>query len=143
MKIELKPIGIIRTDTKIVPRHWSVSEVEGKIIVEEKYSLGIKDIKSGQHIVVIFYFHKSSKFNESFLIQKPPHHQQNMGVFSTCSPIRPNPIGMSIVEVIRVEGNIIFFKGLDMIDGTPVLDIKPYIEIDTNKLKDNKSQIQR
>lgn len=135
MKIELKTIGIIRTDTKIVPRHWSVSEVEGKIIVEEKYSLGIKDIKSGQHIIVIFYFHKSSNFNESFLIQKPPHRQQNLGVFSTCSPVRPNPIGMSIVEVIRVEGNIIFFKGLDMIDGTPVLDIKPYIEIDTNKYK--------
>jgi tRNA-Thr(GGU) m(6)t(6)A37 methyltransferase TsaA len=138
MKIEFKPIGVIRTDTKTVPRHWSVSEVEGKIVLDEKYTAGMKDIKHGQRIVVIFYFHKSPGFSESFLIQKPPHRQQNLGVFSTCSPIRPNPVGMSIVEVMRVEKNIIFVKGLDMIDGTPVLDIKPYIEIDTNKLTDNK-----
>ena len=128
MSIELKPIGIVRTDATEVPRHWSVSDVEGMLIIDEEYLEGLKDIEPGQRIVVIFNFHRSPEFASRFLRQTPPHRGKDMGVFSTCSPIRPNPIGMSVLEVLGVEGAAIRVKRLDMLEGTPILDIKPYIE---------------
>ena len=128
MSIELKPIGFVRTDATKVPRHWSVSDVEGTLIIDEEYLEGLKDIEPGQRIVVIFNFHRSPAFASRFLRQTPPHRGKDMGVFSTCSPIRPNPIGMSVLEVLGVEGAAIRVKRLDMLEGTPILDIKPYIE---------------
>jgi tRNA (Thr-GGU) A37 N-methylase len=79
---------------------------------------------------VIFHFDKSPDFNSHYLVQKPPHKDMEMGVFSTCSPVRPNPVGLSILEVTGIKGNIISVKGIDMIDSTPVLDIKPVVEKD-------------
>ena len=128
MSIELKPIGFVRTDATEVPRHWSVSGVEGMLIIDEEYMEGLKDIEPGQRIVVIFNFHRSPEFASRFLRQTPPHRGKDMGVFSTCSPIRPNPIGMSVLEVLGVEDATIRVKRLDMLEGTPILDIKPYIE---------------
>ncbi len=128
MKIEFVPIGFVKTDVKEIPRHWSISDAEGKIIIDEKYIEGLKDIRQGQKIIVIFHFHKSPEFNSGYLIQKPPHKEMEMGVFSTCSPVRPNAIGFSIVEVTGIQGNIISVRGIDMIDSTPVLDIKPVVE---------------
>lgn len=128
MKIEFTPIGFVRTETENVPRHWTISDVEGSIVIDEQYKEGLKDIKAGQRIVVLFYFHQSPQFTKDFLIQKPPHRNERMGVFSICSPVRPNPLGMSVVEVLRVDGCTIHIKGLDMRDGTPVLDIKPMTE---------------
>lgn len=125
MKIEFEPIGFVKTDVEKVPRHWTVSSVQGAIVVDPKFVAGLKDIRSGQRIVVIFYFHRSPAFTPDFLIQTPPHLNRQIGVFSICSPVRPNPVGMSVVEVLRIEGNVIQVKGIDMIDGTPVLDIKP------------------
>ncbi len=128
MSIELKPIGFVRTDAKEIPRHWSISDVEGTLVIDEKYLEGLKDIEPGQRIVVIFNFHRSPEFTSRFLRQTPPHRGKEMGVFSICSPIRPNPIGMSILEVLEVEGTTLHVKRLDMLEGTPILDIKPYIE---------------
>jgi tRNA-Thr(GGU) m(6)t(6)A37 methyltransferase TsaA len=128
MKIELKPIGFVRTDVEKVPRHWTVSDAKGAIVIEEQYKEGLKDIKPGQRIVVLFYFHQSPSFTHDLLVQKPKHSSEYSGVFNICSPVRPNPIGMSIVEVLKIEDSIIYIKGLDMIDGTPVLDIKPMTE---------------
>ena len=128
MSIELKPIGFVRTDATEVPRHWSISDVEEMLIIDEEYLEGLKDIEPGQRIVVIFNFHRSPEFASRFLRQTPPHRGKDMGVFSTCSPIRPNPIGMSVLEVLGVEGATIRVKRLDMLEGTPILDIKPYIE---------------
>ena len=128
MSIELKPIGFVRTDAKEIPRHWSVSDVEGTLVIDEEYLEGLKDIEAGQRIVVIFDFHRSPEFSRRFLRQTPPHSSKEMGVFSICSPIRPNPIGMSILEVLEVKDATIYVKRLDMLDGTPILDIKPYIE---------------
>jgi tRNA-Thr(GGU) m(6)t(6)A37 methyltransferase TsaA len=137
MKIECEPIGFVRTAVEKVPRHWTVSEAEGAIVVNEAYREGLKDIKAGQRIVVLFYFHESPRFTSEFLVQKPPHHNERLGVFSICSPIRPNPIGMSVVEVLSVEGFVIRIKGLDMRDGTPVLDIKPAVEREWEILGDH------
>jgi tRNA-Thr(GGU) m(6)t(6)A37 methyltransferase TsaA len=141
MKIEFKPIGFVKTDIKSVPRHWTVSDVEGMLVLDEEFTIGLKDIKKGQRIIVIFYFHNSPGFTQSFLIQKPPHLKEQLGVFSTCSPVRPNPVGMSVLEVTKIERNIIHVKGIDMFDGTPILDIKPYIEIDTNKTALNEGRL--
>jgi len=128
MSIEMEPIGFVHTGAEKVPRHWTVSGVEGTLVIDEKYLQGLKDIKTGQRIVVIFQFHRSPKFSSQFLSQTPPHRREKLGVFSICSPIRPNPIGMSVLEVLGVEGNAIYVKGLDMQDGTPILDIKPYVQ---------------
>lgn len=128
MKIEFESIGFVKTAVEKVPRHWTVSEAEGEIVLNEEYVGGLKDIKAGQRIVVLFYFHQSPQFTPEFLVQTPPHRNEQLGVFSICSPVRPNPIGMSVVEVLSVEGRVIHIKGLDMQDGTPVLDIKPVTE---------------
>lgn len=128
MGIEVRPIGFVGVEGGEVPRHWSVSEVEGVLEIEKQYLEGLKDIEAGQRIVVIFNFHRSREFSPEFLRQRPPHREEELGVFSICSPIRPNPIGMSVLEVVRVEDATIHVKRLDMLKGTPILDIKPYIE---------------
>ena len=127
MIIEMVPIGFVHTDAEEIPRHWTVSDVEGTLVIDETYLEGLKDIKAGQRIVVIFYFHRSPEFNASYLTRTPHHRKKRRGVFSICSPVRPNPIGMSVLEVLDVKNNVIYVKGLDLLDGTPVLDIKPCI----------------
>jgi tRNA (adenine37-N6)-methyltransferase len=129
MSIELRPIGFVRTDVRELPRHWSVSDVEGTLVIDEKYSEGLRDIEAGQRVVVIFHLHRSPGFSPELLRQTSGHTGREMGVFSTCSPIRPNPIGMSVVEVLGIRGSSIDVRRLDMLDGTPILDIKPYIEV--------------
>jgi len=127
-EIKLKPIGYIRTPEADIPRHWSVSEAIGEIIIDKQYESGLRDMKAGEKILVTFHFHKSPEFTKEYLFQHPPHKDREFGIFSTCSPIRPNPIGVSIVEILEIQGNRIMVKGIDMIDGTPVLDIKPWNE---------------
>ncbi|NPA39798.1 MAG: tRNA (N6-threonylcarbamoyladenosine(37)-N6)-methyltransferase TrmO [Thermodesulfobacteria bacterium] len=121
-----KPIGYVRTKAKELPRHWSYSQIEGELVIKPEYVPGIKDIKPGDRIVVIFCFHKSPPFTMDKLIQHPPHKSEPKGVFSLCSPYRPNPIGLSVLDVIDVKDNIIKVKRIDMFDGTPILDIKPF-----------------
>jgi tRNA-Thr(GGU) m(6)t(6)A37 methyltransferase TsaA len=128
MVIKIQPIGFVQTDAVKVSRHWTLSDIEGLLVVNKKYVDGMKDIKKGHRIVVIFYFHKSPPFTRSHLVQQPPHLRKGMGVFSICSPIRPNPIGMSILEVVDVSENAIHVKGLDMINETPIIDIKPFVK---------------
>ena len=123
----MEPIGFVHTDAKRIPRHWTVSDVEGTLVIDGRFLEGLKDIRPRQRIVVIFHFHQSPDFEASHLIQTPPHRQKPLGVFSICSPVRPNPIGMSVLEVVEIKSNIIRVKGLDMLDGTPILDIKPCI----------------
>jgi tRNA-Thr(GGU) m(6)t(6)A37 methyltransferase TsaA len=120
------PIGYVRTEAKEIPRHWSISEIEGYLELKPEYQEGLRDFKKGDKIVVLFVFHKSPPFTPEKLLQKPPHSQELKGVFSTCSPIRPNPIGLSVLEVLEVSDNKVKVKGIDMFDGTPVLDLKPF-----------------
>jgi tRNA-Thr(GGU) m(6)t(6)A37 methyltransferase TsaA len=128
MDIELRSIGFVRTDAEKLPRHWSVSDVEGTLVIDEKYSEGLRDIGPGQRIIVIFHFHRSPEFSPELLRQTSGHHGREMGVFSTCSPIRPNPVGMSVLEVLGIRDANIDVRRLDMMDGTPILDIKPHLE---------------
>ncbi|GBF34350.1 hypothetical protein DCCM_3462 [Desulfocucumis palustris] len=127
MEIIMRPIGYIRSpfkEKKEIPRQSTLAENQrAKIEILEEYQEGIEDIKAGSHGIVLFYFHQSEGYALKTVSRKT---QERLGVFSTRSPNRPNGIGMSIVKFTRIEGNCIEFQGVDMLDNTPVLDIKPY-----------------
>lgn len=126
MEIRYRPIGYVRCKEEKVPRHWAVSDLTGTLAIEAVYERGLRDISAGDRIVVLFHFHRNRPFTKEHLVQVPPAQGKEQGVFSTCSPNRPNPVGMSVLTVIAVNGNRIEVRGLDMLDGTPVLDIKPF-----------------
>ena len=126
--IVFKPIGYVRHNAEDVPRHWTVSDLEGELDILPAYEGGLVDIAAGQRIVVLFHFDRSPTFGQEHLRQKKRHKNEVKGVFSICSAIRPNPIGLSVVEVLAVAGGCLRVKGLDMFDGTPILDIKPHTE---------------
>lgn len=126
--MEFKPIGIVHCnikDTHSAPRHCSISDEEGFIEVFPEFADGLHRIDEREQLTIIFHFNKSEP-GVFKLRQTPPSSDEPKGVFSTCSPFRPNPIGMSIVKLMKVEGNRLFVKHIDMLDGTPVLDIKPF-----------------
>ncbi len=127
MQIQMQPIGYFYTRAKEIPRHWSLSEEKGNIVVQKEFEQGLRDIQVGEDIVAIFYFDRSPEFSSNHLIQTPPHRNRSFGVFSVCSPKRPNPIGMSVLQVLSVHENVLEVKRIDMLDQTPILDIKPYI----------------
>lgn len=125
--ITLTPIGVVKSDAEKTPRHWTVSDQIGRLELDKKYEAGLKDVEPGKRLMVIFLFHQSRPFSLDHLQHKPPHLDQIRGIFSTCSPVRPNPIGVSVVTVEKVDGPVLTVRGIDMLDGTPILDIKPYI----------------
>jgi tRNA-Thr(GGU) m(6)t(6)A37 methyltransferase TsaA len=127
MQMTLQSIGTAHTDAASIPRHWTVSDVEGTLVIDPAYSEGLSDIAAGQRIVVLFHFHQSPPFSKDLLKQTPPHREQPLGVFSICSPRRPNPIGLSVLEVLARDQNVLHVRGMDMLDGTPILDIKPFV----------------
>ena len=126
---KIKPIGIIHSpynsikDMPIQPK--GALEVEGYVIVDEEYAAGLQDLDGFSHIYLLYSFHEAKRIE---LRVKPFMDEQTRGVFATRSPLRPNHIGISIVKLIRVEGNKLFVRGIDVLDKTPLLDIKPYIE---------------
>ena len=131
--IKFKPICVVRSEIKEVkdaPFHWTLSDVEGKIEIFEDFKDGLKGIEKLPYLVILFHFHKSRGYE---LLQRTPHDDNTHGVFSICSPHRPNSIGMSVVKLLKVEDNVLYVKNIDMIDGTPVLDIKPYIPLNKDK----------
>ncbi|MBN1829931.1 MAG: tRNA (N6-threonylcarbamoyladenosine(37)-N6)-methyltransferase TrmO [Deltaproteobacteria bacterium] len=128
MAITFRPIGVMRTEAAEIPKHWSVSDVEGALEIREEYRQGLRDIRPGSLIILFFLFHESPSFAAEFLVQHPRGDlaRPKRGVFDLRSPIRPNPIGMSIVNVIGIDASGLRVKGIDMFDGTPILDIKPF-----------------
>ncbi|MFO7773185.1 MAG: tRNA (N6-threonylcarbamoyladenosine(37)-N6)-methyltransferase TrmO [Dehalococcoidia bacterium] len=125
--MELKPIGIIHSpykNTGDVPHHGHGNEQISQIEVFEEFEKGLQDIEGFSHIVVIYWFHESQAYQ---LLVKTPWDDSLHGLFSTRSPHRPSHLGLSVVELVAREENILTVKGLDAIDGTPLLDIKPYI----------------
>lgn len=127
MKIELKPIGIVHcelNDSETAPKYFSVSDVEGVIEVFPEFAEGLYRIEERDYLTVVFYFHEAEDGHK--MKQVPHSGGGEKGIFATCSPKRPNHIGVSVVKLLKVEKNKLFVKNLDMLDGTPVLDIKPY-----------------
>ncbi|VAW34170.1 tRNA (adenine(37)-N6)-methyltransferase [hydrothermal vent metagenome] len=110
-------------DMPVQPK--GASGVEGCVILAEKYVDGLRDLAGFSHIYLLYSFHKATRTE---LLVTPFLDRQTRGVFATRSPLRPNHIGISVVKLKRVEGNKIFVDGVDILDKTPLLDIKPYIE---------------
>ena len=127
--IELKPIGIIRTpytEPKDMPIQGRFrDDVEGWIELNEEYVPGLQDLEGFSHLILIYYFHRSHREE---LRGRPYLEDKSHGIFAIRSPHRPNHLGLSIVKLQRIEGNRVYFTEVDMLDGTPLLDIKPYVE---------------
>ena len=127
-EIKYIQIGIIHSPfkepkgTPIQPR--AAQGIHGTVEVFQEYTEGLKDIDGFSHVILVYHFHLSKK---SSLRVKPFMDDQTHRVFSTRAPNRPNPVGISVVQLVKIEGNILQVKDLDIVDGTPLLDIKPYV----------------
>jgi tRNA-Thr(GGU) m(6)t(6)A37 methyltransferase TsaA len=126
--IPIKPIGVLHTPFAVregIPRQAAgAQQISATIEIFPAYEAGLSDLEGFSHIVVLFYMHL---IETEDLIAHPPWDGKPHGVFSTCSPFRPNHIGVSVVQLEKIEGNHLAIRGVDMADGSPVLDIKPYI----------------
>ncbi len=128
MKFSMKPIGIIHSpfrETSTMPIQSARSNAVGTVEVFPEYKEGLEGIEDFSRIYLIYGFHLSEPA-KSLLVQ-PFLDDQTHGLFSTRYPVRPNPIGLSIVEIISRQDNQLQISGVDMLDGTPLFDIKPYI----------------
>ena len=99
-------------------------EAEGVLEIQAEFARGLTDIEGFSHLIVIWEFDRSGGFD---LVGKPPSDDRPHGVFATRSPRRPNPIGLTVVELLGREGPLLRVRGIDMLEGTPILDIKPYL----------------
>jgi tRNA-Thr(GGU) m(6)t(6)A37 methyltransferase TsaA len=126
--IKLKPIGIIHSpfsEPKGVPiQPTAGKDVQGTVEVFPEYVDGLKDLDGFSHIVLLCFFHLAREYSLEVI---PFMDDQLRGVFATRAPSRPNPIGLSVVRLDKIEGNILYIRDLDIVDGTPLLDIKPYV----------------
>ncbi len=133
----LKPIGYISspyTESFAIPKGLGVKhDAEGVLEILEEFEAGLLDIEGFSHLFVLWVFDRNSGFD---LTARPPSDSRPHGVFATRSPRRPNPIGLTVVELLLRDGPALHVRGVDMLDGTPVLDIKPYMSsIPAEKLR--------
>jgi len=124
----MQPIGQVRspyTDTREIPKGLGAQHgAEGSLEIRAELEPGLTDIEGFSHLIVIWIFDRAEG---SSLVGTPPSDDRPHGVFASRSPRRPNPIGLTVVELIGREGPILRVRGIDMLDGTPILDIKPYL----------------
>jgi tRNA-Thr(GGU) m(6)t(6)A37 methyltransferase TsaA len=122
-----RPIGIIHSEhtaaekTPIQPVY--AQGCKGQVEVFTEFAEGLKDLEGFSHVYLIYHFHQSLPAK---LIVKPFLHDIEHGIFATRAPCRPNAVGLSVVELEKIEGRILHVNGVDILDGTPLLDIKPY-----------------
>lgn len=123
-----RPIGYVRSPyktTQEIPKGLGAEhKAEGTLEILPEFEAGLADIEGFSHLFVIWFFDRSQGFE---LLGTPPSDNRAHGVFATRSPRRPNPIGLTVVELLGREAPILHVRGLDMLDGTPILDIKPYL----------------
>ncbi len=128
-EIKLKPIGIIRTpykEPKEIPIQGKFKKgVRGTIRLFPEYQAGLKDIEGFSHLILVYHFNRSK---EEWLAGKPFLEDKEHGIFAIRSPHRPNHIGFSIVKLEKVKDSIVIFSEVDILDKTPLLDIKPYVK---------------
>lgn len=133
----MRPIGYVRSpykNTREIPRGLGTQHgAEGILEIKQELELGLTDIEGFSHLFVIWTFDRSEGFE---LLGTPPSDNRPHGVFATRSPKRPNPLGLTVVELLRREGPRLHVRGVDMLDQTPILDIKPYLSnISQEKLR--------
>jgi tRNA-Thr(GGU) m(6)t(6)A37 methyltransferase TsaA len=136
--ITLRPIGVVRSphrETSEIPKGPGAKHrAEGTLELRPELEDGLRDIEGFSHLFVLWVFHRSEGFDA--ITHVPLDDRRPHGVFSSRSPRRPNPIGLSVVELLGREGPVLRVRGLDMLDGTPILDIKPYLSsIPSEKLR--------
>jgi tRNA-Thr(GGU) m(6)t(6)A37 methyltransferase TsaA len=123
-----RPIAYIRspyTESSAIPKGLGAKhDAEGAIEFLREFEAGLMDVEGFSHLFVLWHFDRVDDFD---LIARPPSDDKPHGVFATRSPRRPNPIGLTVVELLRREGASLHVRGVDMLDGTPVLDVKPYL----------------
>src|ERR1700726_2227241 len=123
-----RPIGFVSSpyeDSSQIPRGLGAKhEADGVLKILPDFEPGLTDIEGFSHLVVIWEFDRSHGFD---LLGTPPSDNRPHGVFATRSPRRPNPVGLTVVGLLRCEGPRLHVRGIDMLDGTPILDIKPYL----------------
>ncbi|MGD0521016.1 MAG: tRNA (N6-threonylcarbamoyladenosine(37)-N6)-methyltransferase TrmO [Terracidiphilus sp.] len=123
-----QPIGFVRspfTDTAAIPKGLGAKHTaEGALEILPAFELGLTHIEGYSHLIVLWAFDRSDGFD---LLVTPPSDDRPHGVFTTRSPRRPNPIGLTVVELLGRENGSLRVRGVDMLDGTPILDIKPYL----------------
>jgi tRNA-Thr(GGU) m(6)t(6)A37 methyltransferase TsaA len=124
-----RPIGFVRTpytETSQIPKGPGARhDAEGRLELLPEFQAGLADIGGFSHLYVLWEFDRVDGFD---LVARPPADPgRTHGVFATRSPRRPNPIGLTVVELWRCEGAVLYVRGVDMLDGTPILDIKPYL----------------
>jgi len=123
-----KAIGVILspyTSTSEIPKGAGAKhDAEGVLKIAPEFATGLQDVEGFSHLFVLWEFDKSEGFD---LVGRPPEDERPHGVFATRSPRRPNPIGLTVVELLEREGAELRVRGVDMLDGTPILDIKPYL----------------
>lgn len=124
----MKPIGVVRSpylSAADIPKGLGTRhEAEGRIEIDPALEAGLVDVEGFSHLYVVWVFDRAGAPE---LVAWPPADDRSHGVFATRSPRRPNPIGLSVVELLGREGNVLAVRGVDMLDGTPVLDLKPYL----------------
>jgi len=136
-EIKYKPIGVIHSPFK-EPKGTPIQPTGAKgttgiVEIFPEYAEGLKDIEGFSHIILLYHFHLSKG---SALIAKPYMDNETHGVFAMRGPSRPNSIGISVVCLVKVEGNMLHILDVDIVDGTPLLDIKPYVpEFDTREVE--------
>ena len=135
-KIEYRPIGIIHTPfqtpegTPIQPT--AAKAVKGKVEVFPQFADGLADLDGFSHIILLYHFHLAKKFS---LRVKPFLDDQLHGLFATRAPSRPNPIGISVVRLMKIKNRTLYVRDIDVVDKTPLLDIKPYVpDFDVRKV---------
>ena len=127
MEFIMRPIGVIHspyTEKEKTPIQASRSQAIGQVEIYPEFANGLKDIEALSHIYLLYAFHESQGYS---LQVKPFLDNQEHGIFATRYPYRPNPIGLSIVTLVSRKENILTVEGIDTLDGTPLLDIKPYV----------------
>ncbi len=127
MEISMQPIGIIHSpfsDKEQTPIQASRSQAIGTVEVYPEFSDGLQDIEEFSHIYLLYVFHNSSGYS---LQIKPFLDDQEHGLFATRYPYRPNPLGISTVRLLFRQANVLTIEGVDVLNGTPLLDIKPYV----------------
>ena len=126
--MEMRPIGYVRSEfreTSQIPKGCGAEHTaEGTLEVLPEFEQGLLDLDGFSHLFIIWIFHQVEGYD---LIATPPADNRPHGVFATRSPRRPNPIGLTVVELLSRKGNLLRVRGLDMLDGTPIVDIKPYM----------------
>ncbi len=119
-------IGRIRTpwrDRADCPKNPSESDAVCTIELEPRYAPGLKDLETCSHVIVLYFMDRAPR---NLVVQTPRHYGAPRGVFALRSPARPNPIALSVAELVSIEGPVLKVRGLDCLDGTPLLDLKPY-----------------